>query len=81
MKKLMCATALLTSFAVWGAFVEEPNAISFEGYTASTATQLVNGVEYDEEGSLKSKPHFFYAGDAGSIDASTVKTFGGDNSA
>ncbi|MBQ6339219.1 MAG: hypothetical protein IJI36_08750, partial [Kiritimatiellae bacterium] len=77
MKKLMCATALLASFAALGAFISESNAISFEGYTSSTALQLVNGVnEYDEDGTQKSAPYFFYAGET---DASTVKTFGGDN--
>ena len=77
MKNLMCTTALLASFAAMGAFISESNAISFEGYTSSTALQLVNGVnEYDEDGTQKSAPYFFYAGET---DASTVKTFGGDN--
>ena len=77
MKKLMCATVFLASFAAMGAFISESNAISFEGYTSSTALQLVNGVnEYDEDGTQKSAPYFFYAGET---DASTVKTFGGNN--
>ena len=80
MKKLMCATALLASFAAIGAFPSAetpPNAISFEGYTSATALQLVNGVnEYDEDGTQESFPYFFFEGDT---DASTVKTFGGDN--
>lgn len=77
MKKLMCTTALLASFAAMGAFISESNAISFEGYTSSTALQLVNGVnEYNEDGTQKSAPYFFYMGET---DASTVKTFGGDN--
>ena len=80
MKKLMFATALLASFAVIGAFPSaeaQPNAISFEGYTSATALQLVNGAnEYDEDGTEESFPYFFFEGDT---DASTVKTFGGDN--
>ena len=80
MKKLMCATAILASFAAIGAFPSaetQPNAISFEGYTSATALQLVNGVnEYDEDGTQELFPYFFFEGDT---DASTVKTFGGDN--
>ena len=80
MKKLMCATAILASFAAIGAFPSAetpPNAISFEGYTSATALQLVNGVnEYDEDGTQELFPYFFFEGDT---DASTVKTFGGDN--
>ena len=80
MKKLMFATALLASFAALGAFPSagaQPNAISFEGYTSATALQLVNGAnEYDEDGTEESFPYFFFEGDT---DASTVKTFGGDN--
>ena len=80
MKKLMCATAILASFAAIGAFPSaetQPNAISFEGYTSATALQLVNGVnEYDEDGTQELFSYFFFEGDT---DASTVKTFGGDN--
>ena len=55
MKKLMCAMVFATSCAAFGAGAVEANAISFEGYTSSTALQLVNGVnEYDEDGTQKS---------------------------
>lgn len=77
MKKILRAMVLSASCAAFGAGAVEANAISFEGYTATTALQLVNGVnEYDEDGTQKSAPYFFYAGET---DASTVKTFGGDN--
>ena len=77
MKKLMCATAILASFAAIGAVPAGSNAISFEGYTSETTLQLVNGVnEYDEDGTQESCPYFFFEGTA---DASIVKTFGGDN--
>ena len=71
MKKLMCATALLASFAALGAGLAGSNAISFEGYTSATALQLVNGVnEYDEDGSEEPFPYFFFEGDT---DASKKK--------
>ena len=77
MKKLLCATVLSASCAVFGAGASAPNAISFEGYTSATTLQLVNGVnEYDEDGTQESFPYFFFEGTA---DASIVKTFGGDN--
>ena len=63
MKKLMCATALLASFAALGAADAKPNAISFEGYTSATALQLVNGVnEYDEDGTQELYHYFFFEG-------------------
>ncbi len=77
MKKLLCAIVLSASCAAFGAGAVEANAISFEGYTSATTLQLVNGVnEYNEDGTPKSFPYFFFEGDA---DTSTVKTFGGDN--
>ena len=77
MKKLLCATVFTASCSVFGAGASAPNAISFEGYTAATTLQLVNGVnEYDEDGTQESFPYFFFEGAA---DASIVKTFGGDN--
>ncbi len=81
MKKCLCLLALSASFAAFGIVSWEHNSTSFEGYSNETSLHLVNGVEYDEEGYEKGHPHFFYASDAGSVDASEVKTFGGDNRA
>ena len=74
MKKCLCLLALSASFAAFGIVSWEHNSTSFEGYSNETSLHLVNGVEYDEEGYEKGHPHFFYASDAGSVDASEVKT-------
>ena len=77
MKTFLSATVLAAAGAAFGSDAVAANAISFEGYTSATTLQLVNGVnEYNEDGTQKSSPYFFFEGDA---DASTVKTFGGDN--
>ena len=77
MKTFLSVAVLAATGAAFGAGASEPNVISFEGYTSATALQLVNGVnEYNEDGTQKSYPYFFFEGDT---DASIVKTFGGDN--
>ena len=79
MKTFLSAAVFAAAGAAFGIVAFEPNAISFEGYTGTTSLQLVNGVEYDEEGYEKAEPHFFYDNASGATDASIVKAFGGDN--